>query len=184
MTLSACHPPPPAHKWASRNPAGEALARRPGGEEPYRSWGCQRAWGTCPRTSWRLLLVVTLRACQILQGLLPALSFCLSLSVGTITTPCPTLDSGQTRRSLDEVQLLGRPLPANAALLLWLNKCWAHSVSSGHRQMLHSASKTVGFAAAAVSGSKGSAHSFFKGEFSRVFPWFEYKSVFFFFNCW
>lgn len=68
------------------------------------------------------------------------------------TAPCPTLDSGQTRRSLDEVRLLGHPLPANAAPLLWLTKCWAHSISSGHRQTLHSASKTAGFPAAAVSG--------------------------------
>lgn len=150
MTLSACHPRPPAHKWASRNPAGETPARRPGGEGRA---GAGAASGRGGRahvqleappvstsdpsglTSRSLLLPLPLRGHRNHR-----------------TAPCPTLDSGQTRRSLDELRLLGHPLPANAALLLWLTKCWAHRISSGHRQTLHSASKTAGFAAAAVSG--------------------------------
>lgn len=55
MPLSACHPPPPAHKWASRNPAGETL--HAGLEaKAVQELGLPAGVGDVPTYSWRFLL--------------------------------------------------------------------------------------------------------------------------------
>lgn len=143
MTLSDCQPTP------ANRPAGSLPKRLLHAAQWHRAAAVDRgcwpgtrrtppilvAQGTCPRTSGSHMLQpdengpraipvsVTLQACHVPQEIHPSLlAPAFPAHVHLSTKQFPPRARAQTRRRPEDAMFLGRPLPADAALPMWLNE--------------------------------------------------------------